>query len=140
MRKDIKEIRQVLKDYSRIKHDLKQVNFLTSPSFEGTGSHSNLNHTESKFVNHADFSWRLHRVEDAINNIKDSKYRFIINKYIVNKKYNRKELCDRYNIGLRSFNTMKNRALVEFAKNYGMDQLLDEMNKPQVYDWSSYVV
>ena len=29
---------------------------------------------------------------------------------------------------------MKNRALVEFAKNYGMDQLLDEMKKPQVYE------
>ncbi|OTA51616.1 hypothetical protein BHL85_11795, partial [Limosilactobacillus reuteri] len=109
MRKDIKAIRQVLKDYSRIKHDLKQVNFLSSPRFDAVNSHSNSNHTENKFIYHADLSWQLHRVEEAINNIKDSKYRFIINKYIVNKKYNRKELCDRYNIGLRSFNSMKNR-------------------------------
>lgn len=138
MRKDIKKIRQVLKDYAQLKKDLALINarntLISSPSFEGVSSHSNTNHTESKFVNHADLSWRLHRVEEAISNIKNSKYRFIINKYIINKKYNRQELCDRYNIGLRSFNSMKNRALVEFAKNYGMDQLLDEMKKPQVYD------
>lgn len=134
MRKDIKEIRQVLKDYSRIKHDLKQVNFLSSPRFDAVNSHSNSNHTENKFIYHADLSWQLHRVEDAIDNIKDSKYRFIINKYIINKKYTRSQMCQRYDISLRSFNSMKNRALVEFAKNYGMDSLLDEMKKPQVYD------
>ena len=134
MRKDIKEIRQVLKDYSRIKHDLKQVSFLSSPRFDAVNSHSNSNHTENKFIYHADLSWQLHRVEDAIDNIKDSKYRFIINKYIINKKYTRSQMCQRYDISLRSFNSMKNRALVEFAKNYGMDSLLDEMKKPQAYD------
>ena len=134
MRKDIKEIRQVLKDYSRIKHDLEQVNFLSSPRFDAVNSHSNSNHTENKFIYHADLSWQLHRVEDAIDNLKDSKYRFIINKYIINKKYTRSQMCQRYDISLRSFNSMKNRALVEFAKNYGMDSLLNEMKKPQVYD------
>lgn len=134
MRKDIKQIRNVLKDYAKVKADLNQVNFLPSPQFDAISSHSNSNHAESKFVYHADLSWQLHRVEDAIDNIKDSKYRFIINKYIINKKYTRPQLCQRYDISLRSFNSMKNRALVEFAKNYGMDSLLNEMNKPQVYD------
>lgn len=138
MRKDIKEIRQVLKDYAQIKKDLALIDarnaLINSPSFEGIAAHSNTNHAESKFVNHADLSWRLHRVEEAIDNIKDSKYQFIINKYIINKKYTRAQLCQRYNIGLRSFNTMKNRALVEFAKNYGLDSVLDELNKPQVYE------
>ncbi|MEE6704428.1 hypothetical protein RAO16_03280 [Limosilactobacillus reuteri] len=134
MRQDIKEIRQVLKDYSRIKHDLKQVSFLPSPHFDAVSSHSNSNHTESKFIYHADLSWQLHRVEDAIDNIKDSKYRFIINKYIINKKYTRSQMCQRYDISLRSFNSMKNRALVEFAKNYGLNSVLNEMNKPQVYE------
>ncbi len=134
MRKDIKAIRQVLKDYSRIKHDLKQVSFLPSPRFDTVNSRSNSNHTENKFIYHADLSWQLHRVEDAIDNIKDSKYRFIINKYIINKKYTRSQMCQRYDISLRSFNSMKNRALVEFAKNYGMDSLLNEMKKPQVYE------
>ena len=134
MREDIKEIRQVLKDYSKIKQDLSQVNFLPSPQLGAVSSHSNSNHAESKFIYHADLSYQMHRVEVAIKNIKDSKYRFIINKYIINKKYSRKELCERYNIGLRTFNTMKNDALVEFAKNYGMNQLLDEMKKPQVYE------
>ncbi len=134
MREDIKEIRQVLKDYSKIKQDLSRVNFLPSPQLGAVSSHSNSNHAESKFIYHADLSYQMHRVEVAIKNIKDSKYRFIINKYIINKKYSRKELCERYNIGLRTFNTMKNDALVEFAKNYGMNQLLDEMKKPQVYE------
>lgn len=139
MREDIKEIRQVLKDYSKIKQDLSQVNFLPSPQLGAVSSHSNSNHAESKFIYHADLSYQMHRVEVAIKNIKDSKYRFIINKYIINKKYSRKELCERYNIGLRTFNTMKNDALVEFAKNYGMNQLLDEMKKPQVYEWLFHV-
>ena len=138
MRKDIKKIRQVLKDYAQLKKDLALINarntLINSPSFDGTGSHSNTNHTESKFVNHANLSWQLHRVEDAVDNIKDSKYRFIIKNYIINKKYTRSQMCQRYDIGLRSFNSMKNRALVEFAKNYGMDSLLNEMKKPQVYD------
>lgn len=134
MRKDIKEIRQVLKDYAQLKKDLKLIDLRTSPSFDSVPSHGNQNGTEKKFIYHADLSNRLYKIEVAIANIKDSKYRFIINKYIISKKYNRTELCERYNIGLRTFNTMKNKALIEFAKNYGMDQLLDEMNKPQVYD------
>ena len=134
MRKDIKEIRQVLKDYSKIKQDLLQVNFLPSPQLDAVSSHSNSNHAESKFIYHADLSYQMHRIEVAIKKIKNSKYRFIINKYIISKKYSRKDLCERYNISLRTFNTMKNKALVEFAKNYGMDQLLDEMKKPQVYE------
>lgn len=140
MRKDIKEIRQVLKDYSKIKQDLSQVNFLPSPQLDAVSSHSNSNHAESKFIYHANLSYQLYQVEVAIKKIKNSKYRFIINKYIISKKYSRKDLCERYNISLRTFNTMKNKALVEFAKNYGMDQLLDEMKKPQVYEWSSRVV
>ena len=134
MRKDIKQIRNVLKDYAKVKADLNQVNFLPSPQFDVVSSHSNSNHTENKFIYHADLSWQLHRVEDAVDNIKDSKYRFIIKNYIINKKYTRSQMCQRYGIGLRSFNSMKNRALVEFAKNYGMDSLLNEMKKPQVYD------
>lgn len=134
MRKDIKQIRNVLKDYAKVKADLNQVNFLPSPQFDVVSSHSNSNHTENKFIYHADLSWQLHRVEDAIDNIKDSKYRFIIKNYIINKKYTRSQMCQRYEIGLRSFNSMKNRALVEFARNYGMDSLLNEMKKPQVYE------
>lgn len=134
MRKDIKEIRQVLKDYSKIKRDLSQVNFLPSPQLDAVSSHSNSNHAEGKFIYHADLSYQLYQVEVAIKKVKNSKYRFIINKYIISKKYSRKDLCERYKISLRTFNTMKNKALVEFAKNYGMDQLLDEMEKPQVYE------
>ncbi len=138
MQKNIKEIRQVLKDYAQLKKDLALINarntLISSPVFDDVVSHANTNHTENKLVNHADLSNRLYRVETAINQIKDSKYRFIINKYIISKKYNRTELCERYNIGLRTFNTMKNKALIEFAKNYGLDSIVAELNKPQVYE------
>lgn len=127
MREDIKQIRKVLKGYAKLQQDLQQLNLLPSPSFDAVSSHSNQNHMENKMVYHADISNRMHRVEIAIENIKNSKYRFIINKYIINKKYSRKQLCERYNISVRGFNYMKNRALIEFAKNYGLDSLLDEM-------------
>lgn len=140
MHKEIKEIRQVLKDYSKLKGDLEQTNLLPSPTLNGTGVHSNANHMETFFVRHADISNRMYRVEWAIDSIKDSKYRFIINKYILDKKYNREEMCQRYNISLRGFNNMKNRALVEFAKNYGLDSALDAMKSPQVYEWSTMSV
>lgn len=134
MRKDIKEIRQILKDYSKIKQDLKQVSFIRSPQFDAVSSHGNSNHIEGQFIRHADSVWQLHKIEDAIDNIKDSKYRFIIKEYIIDKKYTRRQLCQRYNIGLRSFNNMKNRALIEFAKNYGLDSLLDEMKNSLVHN------
>lgn len=140
MREDIKQIRKILKDYAKLHQDLQEINLLPSPSFEAASSHSNLNHMENTLVYHANIVNRMHRVELAIKNISNSKYRFIINKYIIDKKYNREQLCKRYNISVRGFNYMKNRALVEFAKNYGLDSLLDEMQKPLVYEWSSYVV
>lgn len=134
MRNDVKKVRQVLKDYSKIKHDIANVNFLPSPQLNTISSHSNSNHAENKFVHHADLSYQLHQVDTAIDSIKDSKYRFIIRKYIINKRYNRQQLCQRYGIGLRTFNNMKNRALLEFAKNYGLDSVVTDMTKPQVYE------
>lgn len=134
MRQDIKKIRQVLKDYAQLKKDLELISLRTSPSFDSVPSHINQNGTEKKFIYHADLSNRLYRIETAIANIKDSKYRFIINKYIINKKYTREQLCERYSISIRGFNNMKNRALIEFAKNYGMKEILDKISKAPVYE------
>ena len=143
MRKDIKKIRQVLKDYARIKEDLELLNvretLISNPTAEITANHSNLNCAENKFVHHADLSNRLYRIETAIDKIDNQRYQTIICEYIVNKKYKRQELCDLYKISLRNFNRLKNQALVEFAKNYDINLLSDEMKKPQVYDWLSYV-
>ena len=138
MRKDIKKIRQVLKDYARIKEDLELLNvretLISNPTAEITANHSNLNCAENKFVHHADLSNRLYRIETAIDKIDNQRYQTIICEYIVNKKYKRQELCDSYKISLRNFNRLKNQALVEFAKNYDINLLSDEMKKPQVYD------
>ncbi|MDD1380863.1 hypothetical protein [Limosilactobacillus reuteri] len=138
MRKDIKKIRQVLKDYARIKEDLELLNvreiLISNPTAEVTANHSNLNYAENKFVHHADLSNRLYRIETAIDKIDNQRYQTILCEYIVNKKYKRQELCDLYKISLRNFNRLKNQALVEFAKNYDINLLSDEMKKPQVYD------
>lgn len=138
MRKDIKKIRQVLKDYARIKEDLELLNvreiLISNPTAEVTANHSNLNYAENKFVHHADLSNRLYRIETAIDKIDNQRYQTILCEYIVNKKYKRQELCDLYKISLRNFNRLKNQALVEFAKNYDINLLSDEMKKPQVYE------
>ena len=130
MRKDIKKIRQVLKDYARIKEDLELLNIretlISNPTAEITANHSNLNCAENKFVHHADLSNRLYRIETAIDKIDNQRYQTIICEYIVNKKYKRQELCDLYKISLRNFNRLKNQALVEFAKNYDINLLSDE--------------
>lgn len=138
MRKNIKKIRQVLKDYARIKEDLELLNvretLISNPTAEITANHSNLNCVENKFVHHADLSNRLYRIETAIDKIDNQRYQTIICEYIVSKKYKRQELCDRYNIGLRSFNSMKNRALVEFAENYDINLLSDETKNSLAYN------
>ena len=130
MRKDIKKIRQVLKDYARIKEDLELLNvreiLISNPTAEVTANHSNLNYAENKFVHHADLSNRLYRIETAIDKIDNQRYQTILCEYIVNKKYKRQELCDLYKISLRNFNRIKNQALVEFAKNYDINWLSDE--------------
>ena len=112
MRKDIKKIRQVLKDYARIKEDLELLNvretLISNPTAEITANHSNLNCAENKFIHHADLSNRLYRIETAIDKIDNQRYQTIICEYIVNKKYKRQELCDLYKISLRNFNRIVN--------------------------------
>lgn len=137
MKNDIKIIRQVLKSYAQLKEDLELLNaresIMKSPTVPIVAGHSNLNHIENKFVHHANLINKLYQVETAINKIDDSRYQTIIYKYIVNKKYNRQELCDMYKIDLRNFNRMKNQALYEFAKNYGINLPSDEMKDDLMY-------
>lgn len=138
MREDIKKIRQVLKDYARIKEDLELLNvretLISNPTAEITANHSNLNCAENKFVHHADLSNRLYRIETAIDKIDNQRYQTIICEYIVNKKYKRQELCDLYKISLRNFNRIKNQALVEFAKNYDINLLSGETKNSLVHN------
>ncbi|OYS47326.1 hypothetical protein CBF86_06760 [Limosilactobacillus reuteri] len=138
MKKEIKIIRQILKDYARIREDLELLNaretLISNPTAEVTANHSNLNHAENKFVHHADLSNRLYRIETAIDKIDNQRYQTILCEYIVNKKYKRQDICNMYNISLRSFNDIKNKALLEFAKNYGIDLLSDKTKDNLVYN------
>ena len=138
MKKEIKIIRKVLKDYAQLKEDLELINarqmLISSPNFNGSAGHDNLNHIESKYVYHADISNKLHQVESAINQIDDLRYRVILYDYIADKKYKRQDICNMYNISLRSFNDIKNKALLEFAKNYGIDLLSDKVKDNLMYN------
>ncbi len=133
MNKTTKEIMGVLRGYATLKQSLNSIAMVTSPSFDAVNVPCHANHSENKFVRHADISFQIHKIERAIDEL-DSKERFIILKYIIDKEYTQKEMCQRYDVSKSGFNYQKNQALTNFAKNYGMDQLLDEMKKPQVYE------
>lgn len=134
MRQDIKQIRQVLRTYARLKDDLKEVSLLPSPQTDKRPVSSPINHTEQAYLYHASLTQHILRIERAIAAIEDERYRFVIRNYVIKKKYNRAEMCQRLQLSLRGFNYLKNRALIEFAKNYGMKFELEAMNQPTVYD------
>ncbi|MBT9656517.1 prophage Lp3 protein 20 [Lactiplantibacillus plantarum] len=118
MRQDVKKICNLLKQYAKLKRDLTTFNQVSSPSFDGVSSHSSLNGTESRLVNHVDLSYQLKEVEDALNTIDDPQYQFILHDYIIEKRFNRNEACNQLSVSVSKFNYLKNRALEVFKLNY----------------------
>ncbi len=118
MRQDVKKICNLLKQYAKLKRDLTTFNQVSSPSFDGVSSHSSLNGTESRLVNHVDLSYQLKEVEDALNTIDDPQYQFILHDYIIEKRFNRNEACNQLSGSVSKFNYLKNRALEVFKLNY----------------------
>ena len=118
MRQDIKKIRNLLKEYSKLKRDLTAFNQVSSPSFDGVPSHSSRNDAESRLINHVDLSYQLKEVEDALNAIDDLRYQFILNEYIINKRFTRNEVCERLSVSISNFNCLKNKALRIFQEKY----------------------
>ena len=123
MRQDVKKIRNLLKQYAKLKRDLTAFNQVSSPSFDGVSSHSSRNGAESRLINHVDLSYQLKEVEDALNAIDDPQYQFILYNYIIEKQFNRNEACERLAVSVSKFNYLKNRALLIFSKYYQCDML-----------------
>lgn len=118
MRQDVKKIRNLLKQYAKLKRDLTAFNQVSSPSFDGVSSHSSRNGTESRLINHVDLSYQLKEVEDALNAIDDPQYQFILHDYVIEKHFTRNEACNQLSVSVSKFNYMKNEALHAFAKFY----------------------
>ncbi|WP_187343380.1 hypothetical protein [Lactiplantibacillus plantarum] len=118
MRQDVKKIRNLLKQYAKLKCDFTAFNQVSSPSFDGVSIHSSRNGTESRLINHVDLSYQLKEVEDALNAIDDPQYQFILHDYIIEKRFSRNEACQLLSVSVSKFNYMKNEALHAFAKFY----------------------
>ncbi|ASL37917.1 prophage protein [Lactiplantibacillus plantarum] len=123
MHQDVKKIRNLLKQYSKLKRDLATFNQVSSPSFDGISSHSSRNSAESRLINHVDLSYQLKEVEDALNVIDDPQYQFILHDYIIEKRFSRNEACQQLSVSVSKFNYLKNRALLTFSKYYQCDML-----------------
>lgn len=118
MHQDVKKIRNLLKQYAKLKRDLATFNQVSSPSFDGISSHSSRNSAESRLINHVDLSYQLKEVEDALNVIDDPQYQFILHDYIIEKRFSRNEACQQLSVSVSKFNYLKNQALGEFAWKY----------------------
>ncbi|KAE9508239.1 prophage P2b protein 20 [Lactiplantibacillus plantarum] len=118
MRQDVKKIRNLLKQYAKLKRDFTAFNQVSSPSLDGVSSHSSRNGTESRLINYVDLSYQLKEVEDSLNAIDDPQYQFILHDYIIEKRFSRNEACQRLSVSVSKFNYMKNEALHAFAKFY----------------------
>ncbi|MCT3248894.1 hypothetical protein EFO88_02350 [Lactiplantibacillus plantarum] len=123
MHQDVKKIRNLLKQYAKLKRDLATFNQVSSPSFDGISSHSSRNSAESRLINHVDLSYQLKEVEDALNVIDDPQYQFILHDYIIEKRFSRNEACQQLSVSVSKFNYLKNRALLTFSKYYQCDML-----------------
>ncbi len=119
MKQEIKHIRNILKEYARLKRDIKTFSQVSSPVLSGMPSGGTRNNgVELKLVNHLDLFYKMKRVEDAIRAIKEPQYQFILVNYIIEKKHNVEEICTMWGVSRSKFNYMKNEALVEFNKKF----------------------
>lgn len=132
MNSKTKSITKVLRNYGTLKQDLANIEMVSTPNLDLVSAKSNCNHAERKFINHADLAFQIHKIENAINNLEKNQ-QFIIIEYVINKSFTQKAMCERYGLSKSGFNKRKNQALAEFAKNYGLDCLSDDMKSNLVY-------
>lgn len=111
MREDIKHIRNLLKEYAKLKKELANFSQLASPAMDSISCHVHKNGVENSLVHYTDQAYKVKRIEDAINSIDDPRYQFILHDYIMNKNYSRVEASRKLGVSVRGFNKIKNRAL-----------------------------
>lgn len=115
MRQDIKKIRNLLKEYAKMKRDLVAFNQVSSPTFDGTLSHGSQNDAERRLINHVNLSYQIKKIEDAINTL-ESQDQFILIEYVMYKHYSRDEMCQRLGVSRSGFNYKKNKGLEKLKK------------------------
>ena len=118
MRQDIKKIRNLLKEYAKLKQEIRTFNQVSSPVLSVAPSHSGGNGVETSLINYVDLSCQLKEVDDALNAIHDPQYQFILHDYIIEKRFSRSEACERLSVSVSKFNYMKNKALQAFVEYY----------------------
>lgn len=119
MKQEIKHIRNILKEYARLKRDIKAFGQVSSPVLSGMpNGGTRKNSVELKMVNHLDLSYKMKQVEDAVQAITEPQYQFILVDYIIEKKYSVEEICTMWGVSRSKFNYMKNRALNSFLSLY----------------------
>lgn len=115
MRQDIKKIRNLLKEYAKLKQEIRTFNQVSSPVLSVAPSHSGGNGVETRLINHVDLSYKLKKVEDVIDSLNNQE-KFILIEYVINKNYNRGEMCQMLNVSHSKFNYLKNKMLVLFNR------------------------
>ncbi|KRL00686.1 hypothetical protein FC81_GL001910 [Liquorilactobacillus capillatus DSM 19910] len=69
-------------------------------------------------VNHVDLAYQIKQVEDALKAVKNPHYSFILNEYVINKRYSVSDCCKLWQCSKSKFNYMKNEALARFENKY----------------------
>ena len=118
MKQEIKHIKSILKDYSRLKRDLKAFSQVSSPVLSPAPAHTLKNGVETGMINHVDLAYRIKQVEDAIQAIDDQKLRIILVDYVLAKHHCVSDYCQKWQWSKSKFNYMKNKALESFAEKY----------------------
>lgn len=118
MKQEIKYIRSILKRYAQLKRDIRAFSQVSSPVISGMPGHSYGNGTEKSMVNHVDLAYQIKQVEDALKAVEDPRYSFILNEYIINKRYSVDDFCHMWQCSKSKFNYMKNKAINEFFYKY----------------------
>lgn len=114
MKQEIKHIKAILKDYVRLKRDLKAFSQVSSPVLSSAPAHTRKNGVEISMVNHVDLCYKLKQVEDAIKAVEDYQYKMILTDFIIEKKRSVSEFCKLFGCSKSKFNYLKNNALLEF--------------------------
>lgn len=115
MREDIKKIRNLLKEYAKLKKELANFSQLASPAMDSISCHVHKNGVENSLVHYTDQAYKVKRIEDALNSIDDPRYGFILHDYIMNKKYSRVEASQKLGVSVRGFNKIKNKAITYYS-------------------------
>ena len=118
MRQDIKKIRNLLKEYAKLKQGIRTFNQVSSPVLSVAPSHSGGNGVETSLISYVDLSYQLKEVDDALNAIHDPQYLFILHDYVIEKRFTRSEACERLSVSVSKFNYMKNKAIYIFENHY----------------------